>query len=181
MAAAVKDVNLIPSLRGELERTSRRRAVVGIFDDAPYLVKIGTLNEFGTRIQVDAKMALRLRLLATANNYPTDSLPREGEWFVIPERSFMRATFDECVEMVAREGGKAMAEVAAGERREGYEALRTAGEVLRNAIVDKVASGDFAPNDPLTIAIKGHGRPLIGKTGVLEIPGIGIRLRVVSV
>ena len=178
--AVIKDVNRIPGLRKEFRKANRRRTEVGIFEDARSLVKIGVLNEFGVRARVDATLAKRLRALASENNYPTDNLPREGEELIIPERSFMRTTFDEYASKVAREGGELLAQVAAGEAGESYEALRAAGEALQRAIIDRVAGGNFAPNDPLTIAIKGHSRPLIGKTGVLETT-LGIRVRVVWV
>lgn len=178
--AAIKDVNRIPGLRKEFRKTNRRRTEVGIFEDARSLVKIGVLNEFGVRARVDATLAKRLRALASENNYPTDNLPREGEELIIPERSFMRSAFDEKAAEISYEMGALMAKVAAGELEESYEALYESGRILQRNIVDAVASGDFAPNDPLTIAIKGHSRPLIGKTGVLETTQ-GIRVRVVWV
>lgn len=178
--AAIKDVNRIPGLRKEFRKTNRRRTEVGIFEDARSLVKIGVLNEFGVRARVDATLAKRLRALASENNYPTDNLPREGEELIIPERSFMRSAFDEKAAEISYEMGALMAKVAAGELEESYEALYESGRILQRIIVDAVASGDFAPNDPLTIAIKGHSRPLIGKTGVLETTQ-GIRVRVVWV
>ena len=108
--AVIKDVNRIPGLRKEFRRANRRRTEVGIFEDAPALVKIGVLNEFGVRVRVDEALARGFLAWAKENNYPTDNLPREGEELIIPERSFMRATFDEYVDKVVMKGGEALAQ-----------------------------------------------------------------------
>lgn len=178
--ARVKDFNRIPGLMKEFAKANRRQVEVGIFEDAPFLVTIGVKNEFGTRITVNDALAKKLRAMARENGHPTDNLPKPGEQLIIPERSFMRSAFDEKAAEISYEMGALMAKVAAGELEESYEALYESGRILQRIIVDAVASGDFAPNDLLTIAIKGHSRPLIGKTGVLETTQ-GIRVRVVWV
>lgn len=176
----VKDINRIPGLIKEFTRANRRRVEVGIFEDAPFLVTIGVQNEFGVRTTVTNELAKKLRAMARENGHPIDNLPQAGEPLIIPERSFMRSTFDASAADVATEMGTLMAKVAAGELEDSYEALYETGRILQKIITDAVASGGFAPNDPLTIAIKGHSRPLIGKTGVLETTQ-GIRVRVVWV
>lgn len=176
--AAIRDINRIPQLRKDFGKTNKRRVEVGIFDDAPSLVKIGVLNEFGTRVRVDATLARGLRALAEKNNYPTDNLPKEGEELIIPERSFMRSTFDEEADDIARDGHEYVHEWASGTWWSADHMLRTLGRRMQLSVVETVASGSgLAPNDPLTIAVKGHDRPLIGKTGVLETTK-GIRVRV---
>ena len=174
----VKDVNKIPKALAQLNQLKIRQAKVGIFDDAPSLVNIAAMNEFGVDIPVDAKVHRHLRMLASQHGAPTETLPREGERLRIPERSFLRATLDEREDDVAEAAPEHIAAMMEGET-DAYQAAQAIGRVLQEAVIERVARGtDFAPNDPFTIALKGHARPLIGKTGVLETTQ-GIRLRVV--
>ena len=175
----VKDVNKIPKALAQLNRLKIRQVKVGIFDDAPKLVAIGAMNEFGTDIPVDAKLHRKLRMLAREHGAPTNTLPKEGERLRIPERSFLRATLDEREDDVAEAAPEHIVAMMEGEK-DAYEAAQGIGRVLQEAVIERVASGEsFEPNDPFTIALKGHARPLIGKTGVLETTQ-GIRLRVVK-
>lgn len=177
-ARVVKDVNRIPKALHQLNRMQARQVKVGIFDDAPKLVAIGAMNEFGTDIPVDAELHRKLRMLAREHGAPTDTLPKEGGRLRIPERSFLRSTADEKADDITQVSEGEVTEMMLGEK-DAYEAMRKVGRELQDAVIDKVARGtDFAPNDPFTIALKGHAHPLIGKTGVLETPQ-GIRLRVV--
>ena len=60
-----------------------------------------------------------------------------------------------------------------------YAALVETAKPIQQAVIERVARGDgFEPNDPFTVALKGHARPLIGRTGVFETTQ-GIRVRVV--
>jgi len=178
VAKVVRDVNRIPKALGQLNRMRVRRAEVGIFEDAPSLVNIAAMNEFGVDIPVDAKVHRHLRMLAREHGAPTETLPREGERLRVPERSFLRATMDEHENDVVEAAPEQIVAVMEGEK-DSYQAMMAIGRVLQEAVIERVARGtDLAPNDPFTIALKGHARPLIGETGVLETPQ-GIRLRVV--
>lgn len=174
----VKDVNKIPKALAQLNQLKIRQVKVGIFDDAPKLVAIGAMNEFGTDIPVDAELHRKLRVLAREHGAPTDTLPKEGERLRIPERSFLRATMDEKEDDVVAAAPKEIARTMLGEK-DAYEAMIALGKELQEAVIERIRTGaDLAPNDPFTVALKGHARPLIGKTGVLETTQ-GIRLRVV--
>src|SRR5690606_4169989 len=119
------------------------------------------------------------QMLAREHGAPTETLPKEGEPLRIPERSFLRATVDEHVDDVLDAVPEHIATMMEGEK-DASDAAQRIGRVLQEAIIERVARGtDFAPNDPFTIVLKGHARPLIGKTGVLETTQ-GIRLRVVK-
>lgn len=174
----VKDVNKISKALAQLNQLKIRQVKVGIFDDAPKLVAIGVMNEFGTNIPVNAELHRKLRLLAREYGAPTDTLPKEGERLRIPERSFLRAALDEHQDDIVEAAPEHITAMMKGEK-DAYQAAQAIGRVLQEAVIERVARGtDFAPNDPFTIALKGHARPLIGKTGVLETTQ-GIRLRVV--
>lgn len=174
----VKDVNKIPKALAQLNQLKIRQAKVGIFDDAPKLVAIGVMNEFGTNIPVNADLHRKLRALIREYGAPTDTLPKEGGQLRIPERSFLRATFDEREGEVVDAAPEHIVAMVEG-NKDAYEVAQGIGRVLQEAVIERVVSGEgFEPNDPFTIALKGHARPLIGETGVLETTQ-GIRLRVV--
>ncbi len=174
----IKDTNRIPRALRQLNRMQTRRVKVGIFADAPQLVAIGAINEFGTDIPVDAELHRKLQMLAREHGAPTDTLPKEGEQLRIPERSFLRATMDEKQDDVVKTAPGEISDMMLG-KKDAYEAMMSVGKQLQAAVIDRVAKGvDMEPNDPFTIALKGHARPLIGRTGVLETTQ-GIRVKVV--
>lgn len=62
-----------------------------------------------------------------------------------------------------------------------YETLMKPAEALQDAIVGRIRrGGEFEPLDPFTVALTGEARPLVGKMGVFERKGMGIRARVVK-
>lgn len=175
----IKDTNRIPRALHQLNRMQTRKVKVGIFDDAPKLVSIGAMNEFGVDIPVDAELHRKLRMLAREHGAPTETLPKEGERLRIPERSFLRATMDEKQDDIVDAAPEEIAGMMLGEK-DAYQAMLALGKELQGAVIERIRQGtDLAPNDPFTVALKGHDRPLIGKTGVLETTQ-GIRVRVVK-
>lgn len=82
--AQVRDKNRIPKVLKEIARINQREARVGVFDDAPNLVRIAELNEFGVDQQLDETLHKRLRALAREYNAPTNTLPKPGERFRVP-------------------------------------------------------------------------------------------------
>lgn len=176
--AKVRDRNRIPEILREIARINQREARVGVFDDAPNLVRIAEMNEFGVDQQLTPALHKRLRALAREYGASTDTLPKPGERFRVPERSFLRATADESGGMVRKAGADAIARMMAGEL-DAYEALMEVGKAMQQAVIERVRSGEgFEPLDPFTIATTGERRPLIGRTGVFETTQ-GIRVRVV--
>ncbi len=174
----VRDKNRIPAIMRQIKRMNERKAVVGVFDDAPNLVRIAQMNEFGVDQPMTAAMRQRMFALAREHGAPTDRIPREGERFRVPERSFLRAGADESEDPARQEAPREVAKMMAGEQ-DAYETLMEIGKVVQRRIIDKVARGDgFEPLDPFTVAITGESRPLIGKKGVFETTQ-GIRVRVV--
>ena len=174
----VRDRNRIPNVLREIARINQREARVGVFDDAPNLVRIAEMNEFGVDQTVTPELHKRLRALAREYEAPTDTLPKVGERFRVPERSFLRAGADESEDQVRQEAPREVAKMMVGEQ-DAYETLMEIGKVVQRRIIDKVARGDgFEPLDPFTVAITGESRPLIGKKGVFETTQ-GIRVRVV--
>lgn len=127
---------------------------------------------------MSAVMRQRMFALAREHGAPTDRIPREGERFRVPERSFLRAGADESEDQVRQEAPREVAKMMAGEQ-DAYETLMEIGKVVQRRVIEKVSSGEgFEPLDLFTVAITGESRPLIGKKGVFETMQ-GIRVRVV--
>jgi len=176
--AKVRDKSRIPNILRVIARINQREARVGIFEDAPRLVQVAAANEFGVDQPVTPELHKLLRLLAREYGAPTDTLPKVGERFRIPERSFLRATADESEDTLREAATESITRMMRGEL-DAYETLVETAKPIQQAVIERVARGDgFEPNDPFTVALKGHARPLIGRTGVLETTQ-GIRLRVV--
>lgn len=178
MMATVRDRNRIPYILREILRANEREARVGVFDDAPNLARIAEMNEFGVDQELTPELHKRLRALARKYNAPTETLPKPGDRFRVPERSFLRGTADQSGELVAQAARQATLKMMAGEL-DAYEMLMEVGQALQQAIIQRIRSGtEFTPLDPFTIALTGERRPLVGRKGVFESEQ-GIRVRVV--
>lgn len=78
----------------------------------------------------------------------------------IPERSFMRSTFDEKINDIGRDISSKYAQVQSGQLTV-YAALNLVGMRHGRDIQRKIGSGIGPENSPATIAIKGSDRTLI--------------------
>lgn len=85
----------------------------------------------------------------------------------VPERSFLRSTFDEKAATVWAEWGREqLGEVVDGKRDLG-QALARVGERAKADVQTKIVEGPFVPNAPETVKRKRSSRPLID-TGQLR-------------
>jgi hypothetical protein len=84
----------------------------------------------------------------------------------IPERSFMRSTFDETKGTVADLVGKEYDKILKGSSTV-LVSLGRLGAYMKGAIQKKIQRGPFVANRPFTIERKGSSRPLID-TGQLR-------------
>lgn len=80
----------------------------------------------------------------------------------VPERSFIRATFDEQVEKLNQTRGRLIRGVQDG-KLDAQQAAGLLGEIHQRDIVRKIDSGVPPPNAPGTIRIKGSSKPLINE------------------
>ncbi|MFS0878019.1 hypothetical protein [Solibacillus isronensis] len=87
MGITIRSTNNIPKVKKALKEVSKKEIKVGIFDQGE-LGMIAAVHEFGAEIPVTPKM----RGWFSANGYP---LKASTTTIVIPERSFIRAGFDE--------------------------------------------------------------------------------------
>lgn len=142
----VRDRNNIPQLIRTLRELNRYALEIGVFaeddkSDEPSYVMIANVHEFGVTIQ------------------------KEKGSIIIPERSFLRSTFDEkngdWLEFIKRQL-KQVLELKID--------ARTLWERLGARIVAdvqiKITDLDTPPNAPSTIAKKGSSNPLIDTGGL---------------
>ncbi len=150
----VRDNNNIPKLTRLLKDLKKYRLEVGVFGDGkdPDYAMIASVHEFGMVINTKK---------ATIN---------------IPERSFIRSTFDEkeneWYEFFKRQIKKAIISDSDAE-----SVLGLLGERMVKDIRAKIRDLKDPPNAPSTIAAKKSSNPLIATTGLRQ----RITYRVVSV
>jgi hypothetical protein len=151
--------NRIPDLVRELQYLATHQVEIGIFADAsrdgavPMLV-IAAANEFGAKIP---KRQARFEDLDDEN---------PEKWVIIPERSYLRAWFDENVDALQATMEHLIGQVVEG-KISGRAALETIGGYVVTHVQAYMVDLKTPPNAPSTIARKGSSNPLID-TGQLK-------------
>lgn len=151
--------NRIPGLVRELQYLATHQVHIGIFadaereDGAPMLV-IAAANEFGAKIP---KRQARF-------GGPDDGNPKG--WVIIPERSYLRAWFDENVDALQATMERLIGQVVEG-KISGRAALETIGGYVATHVQAYMVDLKTPPNAPSTIRRKGSSNPLID-TGQLK-------------
>ena len=151
--------NRIPDLVRELQYLASHQVEIGIFADAsldgavPMLV-IAAANEFGAKIP---KRQARFEDLDDEN---------PEKWVIIPERSYLRAWFDENVDVLQATMERLIGQVVEG-KISGRAALETIGGYVVTHVQAYMVDLKTPPNAPSTIARKGSSNPLID-TGQLK-------------
>jgi hypothetical protein len=139
MSVRIKDNNNIPSLLSDLEKLRDIELQVGIPKDAGKEIIIrANVNEYGSA----------------------------GKSEIIPERSFIRATFDEERRKLDEMGDKGVMNVLAG-RESPDDVLERMGKYLVEAVKEKIRNME-PENDPDTIEQKGSSQPLIDTGDMID-------------
>ena len=165
----MQDKNNIPKLIKVLRDLERMHVEVGIFgeNDSQILIIAG-VHEFGAKIQVTPKMRNFLHSIGI-------HLRKETEAINIPERSFIRAGFDENVSKIQQQAEILIDDVLSLKigAKAFYEAL---GGAVVSMFQDYLTEISSPPLSSVTIERKGSSNPLID-TGRLR---QAITYRVVS-
>jgi len=140
----INSSNSIPQLISELKKLKKYEIHVGIFgsDDAEY-VMIAGVHEFGITIQ------------------------KEKGSIVIPERSFLRSTFDEKQNEWFKFVEKQLAHLLNCRISAKTLCERLGAKMVADA-QEKLTDLDTPPNAPATIAKKGSSNPLIDSGGLRQ-------------
>ena len=83
----------------------------------------------------------------------------------IPARPFMKQSFENHQGELKKICESVVAEVSNGGKTQ--QALQKLGTYLRGLVQEEIVNGDFVPNSPVTIALKGSSQPLID-TGLMR-------------
>ena len=113
-------------------------------------IDVGIFESDGSKLYEDAVTVLEV---AIWNEFGTDK---------IPERSFIRAWFDENEEK-CREGVRRMAEAVLAGKYTPEQALELLGAKFVGEIQKRIANGIPPPNAASTVARKGSDTPLVDK------------------
>lgn len=154
MSVKIKDNNRIPDLLKELEYIDEHIVRIGVLgEDDSHMVMIASVNEFGVDIQVTEKMRKYLHKMGL-------HLKKSTTKITIPERSFIRSTFDENEDKLERYAEKLLQGVLDG-KITGKQCLERIGEYLRTKISSKIRDIKEPPNHPFTQKMKAIDNPLI--------------------
>ncbi len=155
MGVTISDRNRIPEIIRELEYLANHRLEVGIFGDEVHggLLMIARVHEFGVRIEVTPKMRAFLHHIGI-------HLRADTEHINIPERSYLRATFDQqqgdLGQVLEHLAGLVVKGSITGEA-----ALGRAGAWFVGKIQATISAGIDPPLGEQTIKRKGSSTPLI--------------------
>lgn len=185
----VKDIDRgYKKIKQELIKLRKQEVAVGLQagdmanDGKMTVARLGAIHEFGCTIeQGPRKITTYHRVLFTvsmnkerqveihaklsrfmkkrrANTSRTHDV---GPYSIdIPERPFLRSTFDEKHKEWEQKAAKQLDMVASG-RKDAIGMLNTLGNVVEGDIKRKIASGPFTPNAPSTVRQKKSAKPLI--------------------
>lgn len=118
---------------------------------------LASIHEYGCRIKVTPRMRAFLHRKGLHLKATTTEI-------VIPERSFLRAGFDENNDRILKATEAILPDVLIGTMSVDKYA-ETVGIQLASAIKQYAVKLRTPPNHPFTVKEKGSSNPLVGKTG----------------
>lgn len=186
-----EDFNHVPRIHKELERLNKMHIEVGIFTDNSFIRMIAVVNEYGLTIKPHGQWLTIPTENAgkyTARQIPGLFKPKgknilavsdpasEGglkvmfillKQVVIPERSFVRSTYDENLSKWTELCFKKVTDIVTGDGT-ADEVGQALGKRMQKDIRTKIKQMKTPHNSPLTVARKGHDNPLIDTGKLVE-------------
>ena len=183
----VQDNDNIPKIIRELKKLDNKTIEVGVFgEDDSFLVMIATVNEFGARIKPKTAKFLTIPLTKKyRGKNPRDFdlfflETKEGHKFLvrekgkdqlefaymlanevnIPERSFLRSTFDKKENEWFKLAMKQLDKILSGEQ-DAQGACETLGKKMASDIQRTMRDVKTPPNANVTLGVKKSSNPLI--------------------
>jgi hypothetical protein len=153
-----------PKIQKELKMLDGSSVEVGVFKGEH--AWLAGIHEYGCSIEVTPKMRAWL-------HYQGVHLKKDTTHIIIPERSFLRAGFDENEAEVSKRAVDLLADVACG-RMTARGCQQAVGIHLSSKIKDYAVDLGSPPNSGFTTGRKGSSNPLVD-TGDM-IGGIGWRV-----
>lgn len=161
----------------ELRGLSKKEIKAGIQggktkDGTADLVTVAAVQEFGAmifqhpgevtvyrKVKKDGSFANNGRFAKKSKANFSSTHRSMGRLIIIPERSFIRATFDEKSDEIGERAESAVTAIING--ADVSKALARTGQYIEGEIKRKIGSGPFTPNSPATIRKKKSSKPLI--------------------
>ena len=150
----VQDESKVPEFLEMLDELFNTHLEIGVFgEDDSEMVMIASVHEFGVEIKVTDRMRGYLHSIGIHLNPNTRTIK-------IPERSFIRAGYDQEKENIIRQSEKLLEKVLKLELpvKVFFETL---GELIVGMIQKYLTDLSSPPLHPATIASKGSSSPLI--------------------
>lgn len=167
-AVSVTGTNNIPKIQAELQKLENTVLVIGPQgDEGSEIQMIAIVNEYGANIKITEKMAAWLAITAKEHGLPAKE--GTGDGFIhIPERSFMRATFndDAALDKAFAQYEQAVYRILTGEGT-AAQAANVLGNALVAAVKNRLRSNIQPANSEFTRAIKGEGKNTLNDKGRL--------------
>lgn len=176
--SGVLDIDLgWKDLLKELRGLSKKEIKAGIQggktkDGTADLVTVAAVQEFGAmifqhpgevtvyrKVKKDGSFANNGRFAKKSKANFSSTHRSMGRLILIPERSFVRSTFDEKADEIEEKAKDVI--VAAVNRTDVNKALNLVGQYIEGEIKKKIGNGPFVPNAPATIRKKKSSNPLI--------------------
>lgn len=164
MAAIYKDLGW-KKIKEEIRKAGRMSVKIGVLSDSETkdgmnMAKLARIQEYGTTIPVTSKM----RGFFGAQGY---HFRKDKESIVIPERPFMRQTFDKKKTEIKEFIGSEYKKILEG-KGQVITGLKKIGLKYKGFIQQEISSGNFEKNSALTLELKKpKTKPLIN-TGRLR-------------
>jgi len=188
----IQDNNRVPQLMKDLKVLQKAEIEVGIFgEDDSFMLMIARVHEFGAEIEPKNAKFLTIPLPAAGDKKASDfgdelfrppgtmilAVPKGDDDFEpmfaltkkveIPERSFIRSTFDEKQAEWEEFIQKRIVKVLNG-KMSPRRMLEQFGAQMAADIQEKITDLDDPDNTELTKERKGSSNPLIGESGRLR-------------
>lgn len=169
MATIKEDNNNIPDIIEAIQYLATHVVEIGIFgDNDSKLLMIARVNEFGVDIQVTD--AMRAYLHATGLHLSSDT-----ETITIPERAFLRGSFDNNKRAMQKEAESVLNKILQL-KVDAQSGLDLIGQLIVTQIQSYMTQLSSPANHPYTVDKKGSSNPLID-TGKLRDEGITYKVR----
>ncbi len=150
----IHDETKVPEFLKMLDELYNTHLEIGVFgEDDSEMVMIASVHEFGVKIKVTDKMRGYLHSIGIHLNPNTKTIK-------IPERSFIRAGYDQEKDNIIRESEKLLEKVMKLELPVDVF-FTTLGEIIVGKIQKYLTDLRTPPLHPVTIARKGSSNPLI--------------------
>lgn len=150
------ETNALPELSETLSTIGGRKVVIGALKGKH--AWLASIHEYGCNIPVTDKMRAWL-------HYQGVHLKSNTTAIRIPERSFLRSTFDNDGDKILKQTDRLLSLVVDG-KLSVDDMLDACGEQFASKI--KVNMGKTKPNAPLTIEWKGSSTPLTDGGGLVD-------------